>query len=331
MREPEITVVIPLYDGAEFLPETLDSLAAQTRRDLLRVVVVDDGSHDRGVDLARGHPAVDTVVQQPNRGVAVARNHGLSLARTRWVTFLDQDDLWHPSRTERVVARLTAEPEVRLFATTEIAFGLEDEREGLAALPGALGEWARVHARRESVLEDLSEVDVSGSGERQALGLTELLAGPVLVTTSFVAEADLLRHAGGFAPHALAMDDYWLLVNAVRLTPLVRVDEPTVFYRVHLASTSRGTSLAMPFLTSALALRHGGVLPEDPPGPFHRHLLEEALGSSTYRGSARHRRIVRHVAAALFADGSADARVRRSEVKRRLPWVQAARAWLRSD
>jgi glycosyltransferase involved in cell wall biosynthesis len=329
MSDPLITVVVPLHNGAAFLAETLDSLAAQTRRDLLEVMVVDDGSRDEGPALARAHPTVDGLVHQPNSGVAVARNHGLSLARTRWVTFLDQDDVWHPTRVERVVARLEADHGIRLAATTEIEFGLEDEREGMAALAGTLGEWARVHARRGRVLEDLIAVDVSGSGRRDTLGPAELMAGPVLVTTSFVAEADLLRHAGGFAPHALAMDDYWLLVNAVRLTPLVRFDEPTVFYRVHLASTSRDTALAMPFLTSALALRHGGVLPEEPPGPFHRHLLEEVLGSSVYRDSSQRRRVIRHVAAALFSDGSADARLRRSEVKRLLPWTQRVRAQLR--
>jgi GT2 family glycosyltransferase len=325
MSAPVLTVVVPLFQGASYLGETLDSLARQSRRDVLTVVVVDDGSTDGGAALARQHPVVDRVLEQPNRGVAVARNHGLAAASTRWVTFLDQDDLWHPTRAERLLEYL-AEPGVDLVATSEIAFALDDEREALAALPGTIGQWPSVFVRRDHTWDDLAALPVAGTGRTERLDAPALLAGPALVTTSFAATPDLLRHAGGFAPHALAMDDYWLLVNAARLSPLVRVDEPSVMYRVHLASTSRETALALPFLTSALALRQGAVLPDAPPGPFHRHLLEELLGSAAFRDDPRQRRVIRHLAAALFADGSADSRVWRSQLKARLPWLAQLRA-----
>ncbi len=100
------------------------------------------------------------------------------------------------------------------------------------------------------------------------------------MTTSFVADPDLLRLAGGFAPHALAMDDYWMLVNVARLQPIPQVDQPTVFYRVHVGATSRTTRLGLPFLSSAVALRLGGGLvgvdeglAGGLDGKLHRHLL----------------------------------------------------------
>lgn len=313
-----LSVVVPLYNGATYLAQTLDSLAAQTARDRMVVLAVDDGLTDNGAEIASAHPVVIQVLTQPNSGVAVARNHGLARTSTRWVSFLDQDDIWHPTRGERLLADLNSGRD--LLATTEQAFALSDEAEGLA--DKSIGHWASIQAGRESTLADLSACDVSGSELVESFGPTQLLAGPQLVSTSFAASADLLRFAGGFAPHALAMDDYWLLVNASRLTPMVKVDQPTLFYRVHLGSTSRTTALAMPFLTSALALRHGGQLdPSAPTGKLHSHLLDELLTSAEYADDPHLRRVARHVATALLEPGQARARVGKTEVKRRLPWL----------
>lgn len=329
-----ICVVVPLYNGARYVAETLRAVAGQTRP-VDQVVVVDDGSTDDGLSLAAASGLAVEVIQQEHLGVAVARNRGLAAARTRWVAFLDQDDLWHPQRVERLLGWLDAHPEARLVATTEIAFSDEAETDDLHQADPLVAQWASIRVSAHEALAQLLELaDVRGSDEVETLGVTDLLAGPVTVTTSFVADAALLRAAGGFAPHALAMDDYWLLVNAARLAPIHKVDQPTAFYRVHANATSRTTRLALPFLSSAVALRLGGGLvptqqgTEPPPGPLHAHLLREIATSGQF-GDPAVRRSVGHLAGLLWPDG-ARRQLRRARIATALPWLRPVLAWVRS-
>lgn len=323
--EWSVAVVIPLFNGAKHVAETLTSLQHQTVRPQ-DVIVVDDGSTDTGRDIVREHPVGARLVEQSHLGVAVARNRGLAEVTTRWVAFLDQDDLWHPTRVERLLAWLRDHPDERIAATTEVAFSTTEESEQLAATDPLVGQWAsHLVPEATAYLALCAEVEVRGSDLLERIDHRDMLRGPITVTTSFIADAQLLRLAGGFAPHALAMDDYWLLVNVARLQPIVKVDQPTALYRVHVGATSRSTRLALPFLSSAVALRLGGGLigsdeglERDSTGPLHEHLLDELLRSSTY-GDRRVRRATRHLAGLLW-QGKARS-LAKAEVRRRAAWL----------
>lgn len=325
---PLVTVVIPLYNGAAYITETLTSVQRQTLPGI-EVIVVDDGSGDEGRALVRAHPVGATLVEQSHLGVAVARNRGLALARGRWVAFVDQDDLWHPSHLERAVQWLEANTAHRIMFVRELTFGIVDETDRLRAMDASVGDWASLVVGRERTLDRLIELaDVGGSGATDVHDLRALLRGPISVTTSFVADPELLRLAGGFAPHALAMDDYWMLVNVARLQPIPQVDQPTVFYRVHVGATSRSTRLGLPFLSSAAALRLGGGLVPVAEGlaggldgKLHRHLLTELIASPEY-ADPRFRSAVGHLAALVWPPDGRRAERRRALVAMRLPWLR---------
>lgn len=328
--DPQVTVVVPLYNGAAYIAETLTSIQRQSI-DRIEVIVVDDGSGDDGPSLARSHPLRPIVVEQLHLGVAVARNRGLALARGRWVTFLDQDDLWHPRHLERAVEWLDAHRDDRVVVLKEIPFTVEDEAGRLAAMDELAGGWAQLIVSRNRTYQDLVDnAVVEGTSGVERLGLRTLLAGPVSVTTSFVADPMLLKLAGGFAPHALAMDDYWLLVNVARISDVVRLDQPTVFYRVHIGATSRTTRLGLPFLSSAVALRLGGGLIDRAAvskdallGELHLHLLRELIASPEY-SERLFRSSVDNLARLLWPiRGRWGERVR-ARVARRLPGLRRA-------
>ena len=112
----KVSVVIPAYNAAAFIRQTLDSVLGQSFADL-EVIVVDDGSTDgtRDIVSAVGPPVV--LVAGPRRGVSAARNEGVRLSRGEYIAFMDHDDLWEPGKIRRQVQALDADPHAGLVFT----------------------------------------------------------------------------------------------------------------------------------------------------------------------------------------------------------------------
>lgn len=104
-----VSVIIPAYNVAPFITETLESLFAQTRRDF-EAIVINDGSTDETEE--RLAPYRDRIVylSQKNSGVMAARNAGLCVSRGRYIALLDGDDLWEPRFLETLVGMLESDP-----------------------------------------------------------------------------------------------------------------------------------------------------------------------------------------------------------------------------
>lgn len=94
---PKISIVIPAYNAAQYIGETLDSVAAQTFRDF-ETIVVNDGSPDTESleNAIREHREDIIYIKRPNAGAGVARNTGIEHARGDIISFLDGDDIWYP-------------------------------------------------------------------------------------------------------------------------------------------------------------------------------------------------------------------------------------------
>jgi len=107
-RPPVVTIILPTYNRATFLPDAFASIASQTRRDW-ELIVVDDGSTDETPAIVQAHErelGAVRYVRQENRGAYAARNRGLDEARGRFVAFYDSDDLWLPHHLQRCVDAL---------------------------------------------------------------------------------------------------------------------------------------------------------------------------------------------------------------------------------
>jgi glycosyltransferase involved in cell wall biosynthesis len=94
MSAPLVSVVIPCYNAAKFIKRTIASVLRNTYRPL-EIVVVDDGSKDDSLTVARAlearHPEV-RVFSKPNGGVSSARNYGIKQTDAEYIAFLDADD-----------------------------------------------------------------------------------------------------------------------------------------------------------------------------------------------------------------------------------------------
>lgn len=117
-----VTVVMPCYNGVDYIAQALDSAIAQTHRPV-QIIVVDDGSRDDSAAFVRdyiaAHPdhAIE-LIQQPNAGEPAARNTGIRAARGTWVAQLDTDDWWEPDKLEKqLAAAAEAGPECVLVHT----------------------------------------------------------------------------------------------------------------------------------------------------------------------------------------------------------------------
>ncbi|MEQ8718839.1 MAG: glycosyltransferase family A protein [Acidimicrobiales bacterium] len=106
-----VSCLIPAYNAARFITETLDSIVAQTHRPI-EIVVVDDGSTDATADVVRHHDAEITLVEAEHAGLIPARDAAIEAATGDWIAFCDADDLWVPDKLRRQLAVFESDPDV---------------------------------------------------------------------------------------------------------------------------------------------------------------------------------------------------------------------------
>ena len=190
-EKPAVSVVIPTFNRAWCLAETLRSVAGQTFRNF-EILVVDDGSTDDTPDLLRRFPEVRVHRWPDNRGVSAARNQGIEMARGGWICFLDSDDRWTPNKLQAQVEWMQAHPECPACYTDEI--------------------WIRNGVR---VNPKNKHRKFSGDIFKQCLPLC------IISPSSIMLRASVLNAIGGFDTDLAACEDYdlWL-----RLASRYRVD-----------------------------------------------------------------------------------------------------------
>ncbi|MDX6423507.1 MAG: hypothetical protein QOI67_978 [Gaiellaceae bacterium] len=129
-ERPLVSVIIPVKNGARFLPQALADVHAQTYAQR-EVIVVDGRSTDRSAEIARSSPGVRCVTQ-PGEGFADAWNVGIAASSGDLIAFLDSDDRWTPEKLATQVDVLERRPEVD-YVITRVRFFLEP---GVAPPPG---------------------------------------------------------------------------------------------------------------------------------------------------------------------------------------------------
>lgn len=223
---PRVSVVMPAYNHERYVIAALDSVLAQTHRNL-ELIIIDDGSRDATGRLlddyatrCRSHAL--TVVHQPNSGAHAAINHGLALARGEVVAIMNSDDLYAPTR----IARLLREMERRAcgFAFSSTRFIDDDGREVEAVNP-------YTKQLREAIAEAVQAPDP----------LYVLIYNNIAISTgNFMFHRELLERVGGFCAMRVCHDwDFLLAVS--HETPLALVDEPLYEYRLHGTNTFSGS------------------------------------------------------------------------------------------
>ena len=205
---PLVSILIPAYNSERWIAETLESAIEQTWPHK-EIIVVDDGSSDRTLDVARRYESKTLrVVAQPNAGAAAARNTAFSLASGDYIQWLDADDLIVPAKVASQIAALNRSPEGTV----------------------ASGPWARFlyrHHRAESSPTSLwcDSTPVEWLIRKMSFGLH-------MQTATWLVSRELTEAAGPWNTKMLSDDDGEYLCRVLLRSAGVKfVPEAKVLYR----------------------------------------------------------------------------------------------------
>ena len=108
---PQVSIITPTYNCAEFIVQTIESVLAQSYADW-EMIISDDCSTDNTLEVIKPYLESDArikyICNDKNSGAAITRNNALRLAQGRWIAFLDSDDLWLPDKLEKQISFMTA-------------------------------------------------------------------------------------------------------------------------------------------------------------------------------------------------------------------------------
>jgi glycosyltransferase involved in cell wall biosynthesis len=218
---PAVTVLLPVYNAADFLAQTIESILAQTFTDF-ELLLINDGSTDSSMTvISRFKDSRIRIVQnEVNLGVIETRNRGVKLIRGRYCVLMDADDLSLPVRIEKQFAFLESNPSIDAVATLVSLINTDGE---------VTGVWETDHAT------------ITESAIRTMMPRTNCIAQP-----SVMIRSDVLREfMYNTVQHGAEDYDLWLRLLAAGRR-IVKIPEALLQYRIHPASLTANFKVADP-------------------------------------------------------------------------------------
>jgi glycosyltransferase involved in cell wall biosynthesis len=260
MNAPVVSVIIPTYNHAAFLPAALKSVQAQTYAPV-EIIVVDDFSTDNTEEVVAEHTTPRTTyIKSANKGiVATSRNVGAKAAKGDYIAFLDADDVWAPDKLALQLPHL-ADPSIAAVASDLSYSG------------------ARRYSRSRRG---------RGTAGYRDYGNLEIVGDNPIATSSVVMRRQDLERVGGFdeSPEFRFIEDWelWLRLTVGRRIRVL--EQPLVIYRIGAVERPR-----IPILTNRLKviekhLRLGSLKPAD--ASAAAAAVHFAIGVAAFPGDAR--------------------------------------------
>jgi glycosyltransferase involved in cell wall biosynthesis len=219
-----VSVIIPVYNGAGFLPQTLDTILGQTAPPF-EIIVVNDGSKDNTVDVVKSYGDSVTLLDIPNGGACAARNKGAAIAKGNWLALCDGDDLWLPTKLEKQLRLANESPDVHCVITDydDITDGVISDRSHLSYAPKDF--W-------------VTEQYDSGFIVRESITPKLTVFQPGIASVPIVTR-EFYMSAGGFDETPLgSADDTCFHFRCLSQVPFGVVPEVLMHYRRHSGALS---------------------------------------------------------------------------------------------
>ena len=218
-NQPRVSIVLPYYNGKQFIKETIDSIIGQTYKNF-ELLIIDDGSPS-AEDVRVLKECIEkfndnriSYQWKPNGGLSDARNFGIQAAKGEIIAFQDQDDLWEPTKLEKQIGVFDKFPDTQVVVTDGVFFG---EREGNI---------------------DASKI-VSGKPSFVLHSFDRMLWGNFVIASSIVFTKALSDKVGNSNRRYFIIPDYELFIRFAEKCDFFIIPERLVKYRLHGANTSK--------------------------------------------------------------------------------------------
>ena len=194
--QPKVTIIIPVYNGSNFLTEAIESALAQTYPHC-EILVINDGSCDDGASerIAKSYGNRITYFRKENGGVSTALNFAFTRMSGEWFSWLSHDDLYYPQKIERQVAFLNEllekKPGIDLTKITVRSATESIDRDGRIIKKPSYRDVATLESTIDTIIGNVFNYRLSGC--------------------SFLLPAACVNDVGGFAEHIRTVSDveYW--------------------------------------------------------------------------------------------------------------------------
>lgn len=202
MSRLRVTAIVPTYNCAHFIVETVESVLAQTHSPH-EIFVVDDGSTDDTEERLRPFLGRIRYFRKENGGVATARNVGLDAMTGDAVAFLDSDDVWHPRKLDVQTAVLDANPDIGLLGTSVL-------------------DWP--HA-------SFAELDDEAQPSMTPVPFHRLAVQNLFTTSSMIVRREVIEKVGRFDPSLFGPEDHDYWIRCLKWTGAANLESPLTGYR----------------------------------------------------------------------------------------------------
>lgn len=220
---PLVSIIVPAYNCAHFLPEALDSILAQQYPNI-EVIVVDDGSSDGSAEIAEAYGSPVKVIRQKNQGPAAARNRGVRESRGEYLAFLDGDDVWLPGKLLAQLEYFASHKEVGIVY-------------------GNFKRWRMNEAGDYPPKEAFITSEQNGGIVDRESGWIyhQLLLDSIICIITAVIPRSLFETLGGFDESLRVGEDYDFWLRASRLVQAHKLARDVALYRTNNSSTTHIT------------------------------------------------------------------------------------------
>lgn len=234
-----VSVVIPTFNRAYILAQSIDSVLAQTYSPI-ELIVVDDGSSDGTRELVARYGDRVRYIYQENAGLAAARNTGFTASRGEFLAFQDSDDVWVPWKVAAQVAVMRSNPEIGLVWTDMTAVTPEGEVREERYLRKMYQRYAHIDLDEHMPVRgrvrdvdptcppELAEVEYRSGDIFGALFLGNLVHPP----TALLRRDHVQRTGGLDLTFAMTCEDYEFFTRVARVGHGALIEAPAMLYRV---------------------------------------------------------------------------------------------------
>jgi glycosyltransferase involved in cell wall biosynthesis len=210
MKAPAVTVLMPIYNGQDYVKDAIDSILSETFSDF-EFLIIDDGSKDKSAEIIKSYkdPRIKYVSNVTNRGLPTTLNLGIELARGEFIARMDCDDISLPQRLERQVDFMRSHPEV-----------------------SACGTWIKTIGDAAGFVNKY----FTDSGDIKAsLLFNTSLAHPSVIMRRSALNKLNIRYS---THYRYFEEDYALWIELSKYTELANIPEVLLLYRIHKKSVS---------------------------------------------------------------------------------------------